>query len=36
MEGSDNGTPAVNTTAEVDKYYRQAAEKVVEKLMKDC
>lgn len=36
MEGSDNGTPAVQTTAEVDKYYRQAAEKVVEKLMKDC
>lgn len=36
MEGSDNGTPAVNTTAEVDKYYRQAAEKVVEKLMKHC
>ena len=36
MEGSDKGTPAVNTTAEVDKYYRQAAEKVVEKLMKDC
>ena len=36
MEGSDNGTPAVNTTAEVEKYYRQAAEKVVEKLMKDC
>ena len=36
MEGSDNGTPAVQTTAEVDKYYRQAAVKVVEKLMKDC
>ena len=36
MEGSDSGTPAVQTTAEVDKYYRQAAEKVVEKLMKDC
>ena len=36
MEGSDKGTPAVNTTAEVDKYYRQAAEKVVEKLMKEC
>lgn len=36
MEGSENGTPAVQTTAEVDKYYRQAAVKVVEKLMKDC
>lgn len=36
MEGSDSGTPAVRTTAEVEKYYRQAAEKVVEKLMKDC
>lgn len=36
MEGSDNGTPAVQTTAKVDKYYRQAAVKVVEKLMKDC
>jgi len=36
MEGSDNGTPAVQITAEVDKYYRQAAVKVVEKLMKDC
>ena len=36
MEGSDSGTPAVQTTAEVDKYYRQAAVKVVEKLMKDC
>ena len=36
MEGSDSGTPAVRTTAEVEKYYRQAAVKVVEKLMKDC
>ena len=36
MEGSDSGIPAVRTTAEVEKYYRQAAVKVVEKLMKDC
>ncbi|MBQ2418987.1 MAG: P-loop NTPase, partial [Alistipes sp.] len=36
MEGSDSGTPAVRTTAEIEKYYRQAAVKVVEKLMKDC
>lgn len=36
MEGSDNGKPAVSSVAEVEKYYRQAAQKVVEKLMKDC
>ncbi len=36
MEGSDNGTPASNTLPEVESYYRQAAEKVVEKLMKKC
>jgi ATP-binding protein involved in chromosome partitioning len=36
MEGSDNGTPASNTLPEVESYYRQAAEKVVEKLLKKC
>ena len=36
MEGADNGTPAVSTRPEVESYYRQAAEKVVEKLMKKC
>ena len=36
MEGADNGTPAVSTLPEVESYYRQAAEKVVEKLMKKC
>ena len=36
MEGSDNGTPASQTLSEVEVYYRQAAEKVVEKLMKKC
>ena len=36
MEGSDNGTPASETLPEVEAYYRQTAEKVVEKLMKKC
>ena len=36
MEGSDNGTPASETLPEVEVYYRQTAEKVVEKLMKKC
>ena len=36
MEGSDNGTPASETLPEVEVYYRQTAEKVVEKLMKMC
>ena len=35
-EGGDSGKPAVDTTAEVDIYYRQAAVKVVEKMMKKC
>jgi ATP-binding protein involved in chromosome partitioning len=36
MEGSDNGKPAVGTISEVAVYYQQAAQKVVEKLMKKC
>ena len=36
MEGSDNGTPASETLPEIEVYYRQTAEKVVEKLMKKC
>ncbi len=36
MEGSDNGKPAVWSVSEVEKHYRQAAQKVVEKLMKEC
>ena len=36
MEGSDNGKPASSTSVEVESYYKQTAEKVVEKLMKDC
>ena len=36
MEGSDSGKPASSTSAEVESYYKQTAEKVVEKLMKDC
>jgi len=34
MEGGDNGTPAVSTQSEVKKYYREIAEKIVEKLEK--
>ncbi|MBQ9138772.1 MAG: Mrp/NBP35 family ATP-binding protein [Alistipes sp.] len=34
MEGSDSGKPAVMTCEEVEKYYRETANKVVEKLMK--
>ena len=36
MEGGDSGTPASQTIAEVGEYYRSAAEKVVEKLIKSC
>lgn len=36
MEGSDNGCPATMTDSAVEPYYRQTAEKVVEKLMKKC
>ena len=36
MEGSDSGKPASSTSVEVESYYKQTAEKVVEKLMKDC
>jgi ATP-binding protein involved in chromosome partitioning len=36
MEGSDNCKPAVGTISEVAVYYQQAAQKVVEKLMKKC
>ena len=36
MEGSDSGKPAVWSVSEVEKHYRQAAQKVVEKLMKEC
>ena len=36
MEGSDNGCPASMTDSAVEPYYRQVAEKVVEKLMKKC
>lgn len=32
MQGSDDGLPAVATDAEVEQYYRAAAEKVVEKV----
>ena len=36
MEGSDSGKPAVWSVSEVEKHYRQAVQKVVEKLMKEC
>ena len=34
MEGGENGMPAVSTHPEVKKYYREIAEKIVEKLEK--
>ena len=34
MEGGENGTPAVSIHPEVKKYYREIADKIVEKLEK--
>ncbi len=36
MEGSDNGTPAFLSDSEVEIYYRETAQKVVDKLTKTC
>ena len=36
MQGCDEGSPAAGTDAAVEQYYRQTAEKVVEKLTKTC
>ena len=36
MEGSDSGKPAASTSTEIEQHYRQAAQKVVEKLMIKC
>ena len=36
MEGSDDGKPASSTSFEVARYYKEAAQKVVEKLLKNC
>lgn len=36
MEGSDSGKPAASTSVDIEQYYRQAAQKVVEKLMIKC
>lgn len=36
MEGSDSGKPAASTVGEVEKYYREVAYKIVEKLGKSC
>ena len=36
MEGSDDGKPASSTSFEVAQYYKEAAQKVVEKLLKNC
>jgi ATP-binding protein involved in chromosome partitioning len=36
MEGSDSGKPAASTSTDIEQHYRQAAQKVVEKLMKEC
>ena len=36
MEGSDEGRPAVGIDPRVEKWYREIAEKTVEKVMKSC
>lgn len=36
MEGSDSGKPAASTSTDIEQHYRQAAQKVVEKLMIKC
>lgn len=36
MEGCDSGKPAFSTDSETEKYYRQTAQKVVDKLSKNC
>ena len=36
MEGSDEGHPAAGIDARVEKWYREIAGKIVEKVMKSC
>jgi len=36
MEGSDEGRPAAGIDPRVEKWYREIAEKTVEKVMKSC
>jgi hypothetical protein len=36
MQGCEDGAPAAGTDAAVEQYYRQTAEKVVEKMAKKC
>ena len=36
MQGADDGTPAVNTHPQVAEIYRQIAQKVVDKMGKEC
>ena len=36
MQGGDDGAPAAATDPEVEKHYRHAAERIVEKLTKKC